>query len=109
MSVKLRTGCGTGTVTTTSSRTGEAGVPLPVPPPLPLLSREGVLGPLRPAPDREAEGYPGKLVLRVNRTSNSDPVGPRDFSMSTNAGRKTFSMWLGGWSDSGSMGMRSTS
>lgn len=108
MSVRLRTDCGTGTVTTTSSRTGEEGVP----PPLPLLPpprKEGVLGPLRPAPGREAEGYPGKLVLRVNRTSNSDPVGPRDFSMSTKAGRKTFSMWLGGSSDSGSMGMRSTS
>lgn len=89
MSVMFRTDWGIGTVTTTSSKTGAEGVPPPAPP-----RNEGVdvPEPARPAPGRAAGATPGKLVLRVNRTSNSEPVGPNDFRMSTKAGRKTFSM-----------------
>lgn len=89
MSVMFRTNWGIGTVTTTSSRTGAEGVPPPPPP-----RNEGVDVPelARPAPGRAADATPGKLVLRVKRTSNSDPVGPNDFRMSTKAGRKSFSM-----------------
>lgn len=95
-----------GTVTVTSSKTGGAGPLAPLPP-----RKEGVdvPGPPRPAPYRAGDGNPGKFVLSVKRTSKSEPVGPSDLWMSTMAGRNIFSMWLGGWSRSGSVGRRSTS
>lgn len=107
MSVIFLTVFGTGTVTTTSSKAGDEGVPLPPAPP--RNEGVGVPEPLRPTPGRAGDGWPGKFVLRVSRTSKSEPVGPSDFRMSTKAGRNTFSMWFGGWSESGSIGIRSTS
>lgn len=110
MSVTLRTAFEIGMVTTTPSRIGDEEFPAPPDPPL-LPRNDGVPvpEPPRPAPGRGTEGWPGKSVLRVSRTSKSAPVGPSDLRMSTMAGKKIFSICLGGSFRSGSIGRRSTS
>lgn len=86
--VTFRTPWGIGMVTTTSCRDGPADE---LPPPNKV---GGLPGPRGAVPGRAAldedEDDPAKVDERRSRTSNSDPVGPKEIKTSTETGRFTF-------------------
>jgi len=82
---------GIGTETKRSSRAGWEEEPLAAP-------NVGVAVPemREPIPERaeaeDVEDEPEKMFVRRSRTSNSEPVGPRDVLTSIDAGRRRFAL-----------------